>query len=87
MNRECTKNIGTKAKKLRELRDFNQTEMADLLGVAQSTYCRYEAGIVPIPAETQAKIAFILGLSFHSFQHFEVDKLFTFIEKMYWTEK
>lgn len=84
MNHEDTREIGVKAKKLRELRNLSQTQMADFLGVAQSTYCRYETGDVPIPLETQTKIAFILGLSFQSFRHFEVEKLFTFIEKMYW---
>lgn len=87
MNQTSTKIIGIKAKKLRELRNLSQTQMAHNLGITQSTYCRYEAGSVTIPPDTQAKIAFILGLSFESFQNFEVDKLFTFIEKMYWIEK
>lgn len=35
--------IGTKIKKVRELKNFTQGHMAELLGVSQSSYSRYES--------------------------------------------
>lgn len=47
-------------KRLRELRednDLNQTEIADVLGIQQTVYSRYERGYQNIPLEHLVKLA------------------------------
>lgn len=47
-------------KRLRELRednDLNQTEIADILGIQQTVYSRYERGYQNIPLEHLVKLA------------------------------
>lgn len=47
-------------KRIRELRedsDFNQSQIADMLSISQSTYSRYESGYLDIPSEILKKLA------------------------------
>lgn len=52
-------------KTLAEIRDErrkSQKDMADILGIAVSTYCQYETGKRNVPAETVDNIAQILNI-------------------------
>lgn len=42
---------------LREDSDLNQTQLAKLLNVSQTTYSRYENGVLDIPNEALIKLA------------------------------
>lgn len=46
---------------LREDKDLNQVDLADLLSVSQTTYSRYENGTLDIPSQSLIKLA-----KFHS---------------------
>ena len=48
---------------LREDRDLNQTEVAKLLHVSQTTYSRYESGTLDIPSGSLAALAVFYGTS------------------------
>lgn len=53
-------------KTLVEIREENrktQKDMADLLGIAVSTYCQYETGKRNLPAEIVNKISKILNVN------------------------
>lgn len=43
-------------RKLREDRDYTQKQIADMLGVAQSTYSQYELGRRALPIELFVKL-------------------------------
>ena len=42
---------------LREDRDLNQETLAEMLGVRQTTYSKYELGKITVPVEMLIKIA------------------------------
>ena len=42
---------------LREDKDLSQREMAEMLNVSQTTYSRYETGVLDIPSQTLIKLA------------------------------
>ena len=42
---------------LREDNDLNQTEIAKVLNVSQTTYSRYESGILDVPISALIKLA------------------------------
>ena len=48
---------GERIKALREDKDLNQSQIAELLHVAQTTYSDYEKGKVRIPVECLIKLA------------------------------
>lgn len=48
---------------LREDRDWNQTKVAEYLGVRQTTYSKYELGKVPLPVDLLIKLADLYGVS------------------------
>lgn len=75
-------NIGTKIKKLRELRNFTQSYMANRLEVTQSTYCRYENNETELSMLVVENIANVLSVSKEAILHFEEKKLFQYIEMM-----
>lgn len=53
-------------KTLAEIREYNrksQKDMADILGIAVSTYCQYETGKRNVPAEIVDKISNILNIN------------------------
>ena len=49
--------IGEQLKDLRESRNLTQSELAKILGVAQSTYSQYEIGDRKLPDDLKTKIA------------------------------
>jgi transcriptional regulator with XRE-family HTH domain len=55
-------NIGTKIKKLRELKNLTQEHMASVIGVTQSAYSRLELGETDITYNKLARIAGELGM-------------------------
>jgi transcriptional regulator with XRE-family HTH domain len=55
-------NIGTKIKKLRELKNLTQEHMASVIGVTQSAYSRLELGETEITYSKLARIADELGM-------------------------
>lgn len=81
------KTLSSKIKKLRTMRSFSQKMMADNMNIAQSTYCRYESGEATPSEACLRKIAFLLGLSYEAFLNFDEEKLFTYIEKVYWESR
>ena len=44
-------------KDLREDRDLKQKQLADLLNISQTTYSRYESGVLDIPSVSLIKLA------------------------------
>ncbi len=56
---------------LREDKDLTQTEIAKILNISQTTYSRYESGVLDIPSLSLIKLAkfyktsidFLVGLS------------------------
>lgn len=52
---------------MREDADLSQQEVADLLNVSQTTYSRYESGVLDIPWQSLVKLA--------QFYHTSVDYL------------
>jgi len=51
----------TSLRNLRRARTLNQEQMAQLLGVTQQTYSKYESGVIVPTEDVQARIAAILG--------------------------
>ena len=49
--------IFRRIRELREDRDLTQTELADYLGVRQTTYSKYELGRIEVPVEVLIKLA------------------------------
>lgn len=66
--------IGTKIKKVRELRNYTQEYMAQKLEVSQSSYSRYEKDEGDLSLSELEKISEILGM--------KVEDLICFDEKM-----
>lgn len=48
---------------LREDSDLNQQSMASILNISQTTYSRYESGVLDIPTEALIKLASIYNTS------------------------
>ena len=48
-------------KRLRELKDINQSKLAEKLGIGQSAISQWETGIAQPTAENLTKLADILG--------------------------
>lgn len=57
-----TLNIGTKIKKLRELKNLTQEHMATVIGVTQSAYSRMEMGETEITYSKLERISSELGM-------------------------
>ena len=74
--------IGSKVKKLRELRNFTQSYLADYLDITQSTYSRYEKDELHFTADMLQKLATLLGLSVSAIQQFDEHKIFQYIESV-----
>ena len=66
--------IGTKIRKMRELRNFTQEHMADLLKVSQSTYSRFEKDDSDLTISQIEKISEILEVKVEDLINFN-DKL------------
>jgi transcriptional regulator with XRE-family HTH domain len=74
--------IGSKVKKLRELRNFTQSYLADYLSITQSTYSRYEKDELHFSDEMLQKLSHVLGLSREAMLQFDEEKLFLYIENV-----
>ena len=74
--------IGSKVKKLRELRNFTQSYLADYLNITQSTYSRYEKDELHFSEDMLQKLAQVLGLSIDAMLQFDEGKLFLYIESV-----
>lgn len=55
--------VETRLRDLREDRDLTQREMAEYLGVHQTTYSDYELGRLNVPLRTLCRIADFYGVS------------------------
>lgn len=55
--------IFSRIRDLREDRDWNQTKVAEYLGVRQTTYSKYELGKLPLPVDVLMKLADLYGVS------------------------
>ena len=55
--------IFERIRELREDNDIKQVQIADYLGVQQTTYSKYELGKINIPIESLIKIADFYGVS------------------------
>ena len=53
----------TKIRDLREDRDLNQTQVAEMLGMSQTGYSKYETGENYVPTEVLIKLADFYGVS------------------------
>lgn len=68
--------LGTKIRKLRELRNFKQDYMATVLGISQSTYCKIESDEVSVSHERLEQIAKALDLSIQDILAFDEKKVY-----------
>lgn len=55
--------IFSRIRDLREDRDWNQTKVAEYLGVRQTTYSKYELGKLPLPVDVLLKLSELYGVS------------------------
>jgi transcriptional regulator with XRE-family HTH domain len=68
--------VGTKVKKLRELRNFTQSYMAERLGIAQSSYSTIESGESDITLSRLDEISKILGMRLEDVMAFDEKMVF-----------
>lgn len=57
------KNIGEKIRKIRAEKHYSQARMAEMLGVSQQAYSKYENGLTSMSFETALQLAEILDIS------------------------
>jgi transcriptional regulator with XRE-family HTH domain len=69
-------NIGSKIKKIRELRNFSQEFVADKIGISQSNYARLENNEIAISSERLQKIAEALNTSESVIKGFDENIIF-----------
>lgn len=55
--------IFSRIRDLREDHDWNQTKVAEYLGVRQTTYSKYELGKLPLPVDVLLKLSDLYGVS------------------------
>lgn len=55
--------IFSRIRDLREDRDWNQTKVAEYLGVRQTTYSKYELGKLPLQVDVLLKLSDLYGVS------------------------
>ena len=55
--------IFSRIRDLREDRVWNQTKVAEYLGVRQTTYSKYELGKLPLPVDVLLKLSDLYGVS------------------------
>ncbi len=70
------KNLGTKIKKIRELRNFSQEFVAEKIGTSQSNYARIENNEVSITPDRLQKIAEALNTSESVIKSFDENIIF-----------
>lgn len=64
-------NIGIKIKKIRELRNYTQDFMAEILGVSQSTYSRFEKDEGDLTIHQLNRISEILDIKIEDLINFD----------------
>jgi transcriptional regulator with XRE-family HTH domain len=69
-------NVGTKVKRMRELRNYSQEYVADKIGISQSNYARLEKNEVAISDERLGLIAEILGTTPEAIKAFDENIIF-----------
>jgi transcriptional regulator with XRE-family HTH domain len=69
------KTIGEKIKFIRELNNFTQAHVADLLGISQSTYSKWEKNEVNLTLTQIQKIAEIYGKSPQFIQELDLNRI------------
>lgn len=70
--------IGTKIKKIRELRNYTQEYMAQMLEVSQSTYARYEKDDGDLTVSKLEKISEILDVKIEDLINFNEKFIFNY---------
>ncbi|MEM9339604.1 MAG: helix-turn-helix domain-containing protein [Bacteroidota bacterium] len=70
------KGIGTKIRKIRELKNYTQEYMAQQLGIAQNSYSRYENPDTDVKPDLLAQIADILEVSPEQIEGFDEKQIF-----------
>jgi transcriptional regulator with XRE-family HTH domain len=68
-------NVGENIKKLRELKNYTQKSMADMLEVSQKTYSNIENAGNSISIDLVERIAKILKVSFHNILELNADAI------------
>ncbi|HEY8399709.1 MAG TPA: helix-turn-helix domain-containing protein [Cytophagaceae bacterium] len=71
--------LGTKIRKLRELRNLKQEDMADKLGISLTSYGKLERDETDISMERLEQIAKVLGLSVPEVLSFDEKHVFNFL--------
>jgi len=66
--------LGIKIKKIRQLRDYKQSYMADMLNIEQNTYSKIENGKTSLTVDRLDAIAEILGVSRDFIENFDANK-------------
>lgn len=69
-------NVGTKVKRMRELRNYSQEYVADKIGISQSNYARLEKNEVTISEERLKAIAHVLGTTEDAIKAFDDSIIF-----------
>jgi transcriptional regulator with XRE-family HTH domain len=69
-------NVGTKVKRMRELRNYSQEYVADKIGISQSNYARLEKNEVAISDERLKAIAHVLGTTEDAIKAFDDSIIF-----------
>ena len=70
------KGIGTKIRKIRELKNYTQEYMAQQLGVAQNSYSRYENPDTDVKPDLLKQIAEILEVTPDQIEGFDENIIF-----------
>ncbi len=68
-------NVGENIKKLRELKNYTQKSMADMLEISQKTYSNIENSGNNISIELISKISNVLGVSFNKILELNADAI------------
>jgi len=69
--------LGTKIKRVREIKNFTQEHMASEMKISQSQYCRYENDYASVEDEVLQQIADILEVKKEDIQNYEDRYLFS----------
>ena len=72
--------IGHKIKKIRELKDFKQDDIAARLNMSQQHYSRIERDEVELNDEKIKNIADVLGVSIETIEHFDDHFFFNYCQ-------
>jgi len=68
--------LGTKIRKIRELKNLKQEYMANALGISQPTYCKIETNEIALTHERLEEIANVFEISVKEILSFDESKVF-----------